>query len=93
MNMSPPTHYTLRCRPAGGTLPDPVAVCSRLLAAPDLFGPPPTNHICAMGMMGTGKVVLSGTYLGLPVDETIADSGCALPRWTEIKYVLGLPGL
>jgi hypothetical protein len=86
------THYTLYCEPAGGTVPDPAASCAQLLADPDLFAPQPVGIVCPMIMASAGRFVIDGTYLGRPVNETIADGGCDLQRWDELRQIFPTAG-
>jgi hypothetical protein len=87
-NNAPPTQFTLHCNPAGGTVPNPAAACSQLLADPGLFGPPPAHVMCPMIMANAGRFVVSGTYLGKPVNETVFDGGCDIPHWVELNQII-----
>jgi Subtilisin inhibitor-like len=82
-----PTHYTLTCEPDGGTVPDPAVACAQLLADTDLFAPQPAGVMCPMIMVDAARFVISGTYLGEQVNETIADGGCDLQRWSELRQI------
>jgi hypothetical protein len=84
-----PVSYTLYCDPDGGTVPDPAVACAQLLADTDLFAPQPVGVMCPMIMAGTGRFVVYGTYLGKQVNETIADGGCDLRRFNELKQIFG----
>lgn len=80
---------TLRCAPVGGTVPDPVTACARLLADPGLLEPQPVGHViaCPMIMARGGRVVVDGTFRGRTVDETVLDGGCDLQRWAELVQI------
>jgi hypothetical protein len=82
-----PTHFTLRCEPAGGTASDPAAACATLLAGSSLFAPRPAHMLCPMIMVGAGRVTVSGTYFGKQVHDTIVDGGCDLSLWAKLKAV------
>jgi len=84
-----PARYTLYCEPDGGTVPDPAAACAELLADTDLFAPQPVGVACPMIMVDASQFVVEGTYLGRQVDETIADGGCDLQRWAELRQIFG----
>jgi hypothetical protein len=84
-----PYSRTLRCDPDGGTVPDPVSACARLLADPSLLDPHSVGHViaCPMIMATGGRMVIDGTYLGRHVAETILDGGCDLQRWAELRQI------
>jgi hypothetical protein len=80
-------HYTLRCDPAGGTVTNPASACTRLMKGASLFGPLPAHVECPMIMANAGRAILTGSYLGRPVHETIVDGGCDLSRWAKLRQV------
>ena len=85
---TPARHYTLRCEPAGGTVRDAAVACATLLKGASLFGPPARQHVmCPMMLASAGRATVTGSYLGKPVHESIADGGCDLARWTKLKQV------
>lgn len=88
-NLAPPTHVTLQCDPAGGTVADPAAACAQLLADPDPFGPPPAHVLCPMILASGSRFVVYGTYLGRRVAATIREGGCELRPWAELHHVFG----
>jgi Subtilisin inhibitor-like len=83
------TVYTLRCEPPGGTTPDPVAACARLLTGPSLFAPRPAHLLCPMIMESAARASVTGTYFGKQVHVTIVEGGCDLSRWAKLKRVFG----
>jgi Subtilisin inhibitor-like len=82
-----PSHYTLRCEPTSGTMPDAAAACAKLLKITDLFSPPAAHVMCPMIMASAGRATVTGTYFGKQVHETILDGGCDLARWAKLKQV------
>jgi hypothetical protein len=80
-------HYTLTCEPAGGTAPDPATACTRLLKGTSVFAPQPAHIMCPMIIANAGRIIVSGTYLGQKVHETIVDGGCQLSRYAKLKQV------
>jgi hypothetical protein len=80
-------HYTLRCDPAGGTVADPAAACARLMKGTNLFGPLPAHVMCPMIMANAGRAIVTGSYLGHRVHESVVDGGCDLSRWAKLKRV------
>jgi hypothetical protein len=86
---APATSYTLRCKPPGGTVRNPVAACARLLTGASLFAPMPAHMLCPMIMEGAARATVTGTYLGKQVHETIFEGGCDLARWAMLKQAFG----
>ena len=79
--------YTLRCEPSGGTVPDAAAACAKLLKMTSLFAPRPTHVMCPMIMANAGRAIVTGTYYGKKVHETIVDGGCDLAKWASLHEV------
>jgi hypothetical protein len=84
---NPAVHYTLYCEPAGGTTPDPVVACARLLTGENIFAPRSLHVMCPMILAGAGRATVTGTYLGKAVHVTIINGGCDLSRWTKLKMI------
>jgi hypothetical protein len=84
---TPGGHYTLRCEPAGGTVPDASTACAKLLKATNLFAPSPAHVMCPMILANAGHAVVTGTYLGRPVHETVVDGGCTLGKWATLRQI------
>jgi hypothetical protein len=83
-----PEHYTLRCEPAGGTVSDPAAACTKLMKQGiSLFAPVRVQMACPMVMASARRVTVTGTYLGRPVHEVLVDGGCDLSRWAEFGKI------
>ncbi|MGH3304039.1 MAG: SSI family serine proteinase inhibitor [Streptosporangiaceae bacterium] len=91
-NNAAPAHYTLRCEPAGGTVPDPAAACAQLLADPDLLAPRPAPAMCPMILATSAHAVVDGTYLGRQVSETIGDGGCDVQRFDKLRQIVQVTG-
>jgi hypothetical protein len=83
----PPRHWTLRCDPVGGTLPDAAKACRVLVLAKNPFAPLPRGPLCPANAVGTRTATVTGTWFGHPVDATFIQSGCGLPRWTKISQI------
>jgi Subtilisin inhibitor-like len=77
-------HWTLRCDPPGGTHPDPAAICSQLLKVKNIFKPQLVKVMCPMILADAKSFVISGTWYGHKVNETIVDGGCDLGRWSVL---------
>jgi Subtilisin inhibitor-like len=82
-----PKHWTLRCDPTGGTAPNAATACSALLKMKTIFKPQPNKVMCPMIIADARTYVISGTFLGAPVHESIIDGGCDLARWSNLNQI------
>ncbi|HXW44087.1 MAG TPA: SSI family serine proteinase inhibitor [Streptosporangiaceae bacterium] len=82
-----PAHWTLQCEPTGGTAPDAATACSELLQMKTVLLPQPVKVMCPMIIANARSYVVSGTYLGHSVHESIIDGGCDLARWTDLNRI------
>jgi hypothetical protein len=84
-----PHTWTLRCAPAGGTLPHPGRACERLLAAHAPFAPTPPGAACTMIYGGPQMARVTGTFRGHKVWTTFRRrNGCETARWNRVAYLL-----
>jgi Subtilisin inhibitor-like len=81
-----PITWTLRCGPAGGTLPRPGIACSRLLAGGrDLFTPVADDAICTQIYGGPQIARVVGVVEGRRVWATFSrTNGCHIARWDKL---------
>jgi len=86
--------WTLRCTPAGGSLPRPARACTRLLAGgAKLLAPVPKNAVCTEIYGGPQQARVVGTVKGQPVRATFSrTNGCEIARWQRISPWLVPPG-
>jgi Tol biopolymer transport system component len=79
--------WTLRCRPAGGTLPDPARACASLVGARNGFAPVPPGTLCAFTVAGrTARV--RGTLRGRPFTADFGRwSTCERERWNRHAFL------
>jgi hypothetical protein len=81
-----PSHWTLRCQPAGGTAPDPAAACKALLGVRKALTRLTKKPImCPMIMVSAEQIVLKGKLFGKPVNRVIADGGCDVGIFNSLK--------
>jgi hypothetical protein len=80
-------HWTLQCEPAGGNVPDPQSACRRLLAQRSIFSPPAHHVMCPQIMSDAPAFLVSGTFLGQKVHETIQAGGCDLGKWSVLHKI------
>jgi subtilisin inhibitor-like len=81
-------HWTLRCGPAGGTLPQPTAACRKLAALSDPFAPLPADAICSQIYGGPQVARVTGTYRGKRVSTAFnRRNGCEIARWKRLSFL------
>jgi hypothetical protein len=84
-----PHTWTLRCAPAGGTLPHAGRACARLLAAHAPFAATPKGSACTMIYGGPQLARVTGTFRGHKVWTTFRRrNGCETARWNRVAYLL-----
>jgi len=85
---STPVRWTLRCDPAGGTVPDPAAACAALRRIRP-FAQRSIRMACPMIMAGDGRIVVTGTWYGQSVHRNFIDGGCDLGHFRELHKIFG----
>ena len=85
--------YVVRCRPSGGTHPDPDGACAaverRTRWGQDAFAPVPEDAVCTMQYGGPATARITGTWAGRRVDATYdRANGCAIERWDRLVPLL-----
>lgn len=80
-------HWTLQCEPAGGNVADPQSACHRLLTQRSIFSPPAHHVMCPQIMSDAPAFLVSGTFLGQKVHETIQAGGCDLGKWSVLHKI------
>jgi hypothetical protein len=81
-------HWTLRCGPTGGTLPQPAAACSKLAAVDAPFDPVPADAVCSMIYGGPQTARVRGTYRGRKVEAVFnRKNGCEIARWKRVAFL------
>ena len=82
---------TLRCNPAGGTVPRPADACRRLLAAGRaIFAPTPRDSICTEIYGGPQEALVTGTLRGAKIWARFRRrDGCDIARWNRVAFLLG----
>ena len=82
--------YTLRCRPAGGSLPAPARACRRLFANLGALRPVPKGRACAAVNGGPQQAVVRGTVAEKRVRASFRRvNACELARWTRLAPLFG----
>lgn len=81
--------WTLRCNPAGGTLPRPAAACRQLSAfSTSPFAPVPPTTVCTE-IYGAPQVArVRGTFRGRSVSARFTRvNGCEVERWKRLAFL------
>ena len=81
--------YTLRCAPAGGTLPHPAAACRSLLRLRTPFAPTPRGSACTQIYGGPQTALVTGRLRGRLVRARFSrKDGCEIARWNRVRFLL-----
>ena len=93
-NASEKTRWTLRCAPAGGTLPRPVRACKRLAAGGmALFAPVSPRVACTEIYGGPQTARVVGTLHGKRIFASFSRvNGCQISRWQNLSPSVLPPG-
>ena len=86
-------HYSLRCGPAGGTVPDPKLACQALLGLAHPFKPTPPGTFCTGLAMGPEEATVKGRVRGASVWAHLSvQGGCEINRWRRVAVIVpGFP--
>jgi hypothetical protein len=81
--------WTLRCAPAGGTLPNAAGACRRLASVTAPFAPVPSGAICTQLYAGPQVAVVSGELRGRRIWARFArNDSCQAARWNRVSFLL-----
>ena len=81
--------WTLRCAPAGGTLPKAAAVCQRLLSLKSPFAPLRKDLVCTEQYGGPQLALVTGTLRGTKVWAQLqARNGCEIARFKRLAFLV-----
>ena len=80
--------YTLRCRPAGGTLPHASSACARLVPVQNPFAPASPAARCVATNTGPLTAGVRGVYGGRPVHAGFERyTSCGIQRWDRVAFL------
>jgi hypothetical protein len=79
--------WTLRCDPAGGTLPDARRACRKLSSrTATFFAPVPRTAVCTEIYGGPQKAVVKGAIAGRRIWASFRRrNGCEIARWQRFS--------
>ena len=84
-----PERWTLRCNPAGGTLPRAAAVCRQLDALAKPFAPIRRNLVCTDQYGGPQQALITGMHKGNRVWTVIGmRNGCEISRAKRLAFLV-----
>jgi hypothetical protein len=83
-----PRTWTLRCDPAGGSLPNPRAACRALARLARPFTPVPRRAVCAELYGGPAVALVRGAFRGKRVwTRFTRDNLCEINRWDRVRFL------
>ena len=81
-------HWSLRCDPAGGTMPNAAAACRLLATDATILHPIRDTHImCQTITANVRTFTITGTWHGTKLHEVVTDGGCDLRRWSRMAQI------
>lgn len=84
-----PQTWTLRCGPAGGTLPRAAAACQKLAGMRSPFAPIPGDAICTEQYGGPQVAIITGTLRGSRVWAQLQNrNGCEIARFKRLAFLV-----
>jgi subtilisin inhibitor-like len=85
----PSERWTLRCNPAGGTVPRARAVCRQLYAIAKPFARRNPNLVCTDQYGGPQQAVIAGTHRGSRVWIALGmRNGCDISRAKRLAFLV-----
>jgi hypothetical protein len=82
--------FTLRCRPAGGSLPNRARSCTRLAALTRPFAPVPADAACTEIYGGPAEALVVGVHRGRRIWTRFnRTDGCRIERWRRHEFLFG----
>ncbi len=80
--------WTLRCQPAGGTLPQAAEACRRLTAIHDPFAPVAPGIACSHIYSGPQLALVTGSFRGRRVWTYLRRTdSCQTERWNRVAFL------
>ncbi|MBD0347602.1 MAG: hypothetical protein ICV59_00495 [Thermoleophilia bacterium] len=87
-NTAVPRRWSLRCQPAGGTLPRRERACRRLKALRQPFAPVRAGVACTEVYGGPAVAEVRGRHLGRRVWARFTRTdGCQIARWNRLRFL------
>jgi hypothetical protein len=84
-----PLRWTLRCGPAGGSLPRPATACARLAERRAPFAPPRSDQVCTEIYGGPQVAIVAGRYEGRRIWVKLQRrNGCEIARFQGLRFLV-----
>jgi hypothetical protein len=84
----PAKRWTLRCAPAGGTLPHAASACTKLAALRNPFAPTPPGMMCADIVYGPETADITGVLRGHHVFAHLTrHDSCEEARFMRVRFL------
>ncbi|HXH87261.1 MAG TPA: SSI family serine proteinase inhibitor [Gaiellaceae bacterium] len=84
-----PLRWTLRCEPAGGSLPRAADACRKLGAMSRPFAVPPKDRVCTEIYGGPQEAIVAGTHAGRRIWIKLGRSnGCEIARFHRLRFLV-----
>ena len=81
--------WTLRCGPAGGTLPGSASACRKLGAMQSPFAPIRRDVMCTDQYGGPQAALITGTFRGRTVWALLQNrNGCEISRFKRLAFLV-----
>ena len=81
--------WTLRCTPAGGTLPRAAAACRKLGTMRNPFAPIRKDLMCTEQYGGPQVALITGSFRGRPLRAQLANrNGCEISRFKRLSFLV-----
>lgn len=85
----PAKAWTLRCAPAGGTLPQAAAACTKLAGMQNPFAPIPRDAVCTDVYGGPQVALVTGTFRGRALWAQLQRrNGCEIARFKRLSFLV-----
>lgn len=83
-----PLRWTLKCGPAGGSLPRPALACAKLARMKRPFAPPAKDRVCTGLYGGPQEAIVAGTFEGRRIWVRLARrNGCQIARFERLRFL------
>src|SRR5262249_52334124 len=80
--------WSLRCKPAGGSLPRAARACRMLQTLRDPFAPVRPNSLCTEIYGGPQVALVRGMILGRRISASFTRTdGCQIARWNRVAFL------
>jgi Subtilisin inhibitor-like len=81
-------HWSLRCDPARGTMPDAAAACRLLSTDATILHPVRGTLIrCVTTVPSARTFTITGSWHGTKLHDVVTDGGCDLRRWSRLAQI------